>query len=171
MGRILIGISSWTEESLVKSGFYPSEIKTTEDRLQYYASNFPVVEVDATYHVLPARRNVAMWVEKTPPRFIFDIKAFSLFTQHPTPYNALPRVLRDKFGTSIPRKGNLYSHHLPQEALDELWKRYAEAVQAVYSTGKLGVVLFQFPPWFHPRGKNFDYIAEVRADYHNTSWQ
>jgi len=30
------------------------------------------------------------------------------------------------------------------------------------SAGKLGVVLFQFPPWFGPRAENRDYILEAK---------
>jgi uncharacterized protein YecE (DUF72 family) len=30
------------------------------------------------------------------------------------------------------------------------------------NAGKLGAVLFQFPPWFHPEPGNFDYISRCR---------
>ena len=30
--------------------------KTAEERLQYYASQFPLVEIDATYYALPVAR-------------------------------------------------------------------------------------------------------------------
>ena len=36
--------------------FYPPDAGTAEDRLIYYANQFPIVEVDATYYALPARR-------------------------------------------------------------------------------------------------------------------
>ena len=52
MGDILLGTASWTETTLIKSGrFYPPEVKTPEDRLRFYASQFPVVEVDKKYRV------------------------------------------------------------------------------------------------------------------------
>ena len=55
--RILVGTASWTDPTMTAAGvFYPSGADTAEERLQYYASRFPVVEVDATYYALPARR-------------------------------------------------------------------------------------------------------------------
>ena len=50
----------------------------------------------------------------------------------------------------------------------ELWRRYAEAIEPLHSAGKLGVVLFQFPPWFYPTGESRDYILscqEKLGDY------
>ena len=35
--------------------FYPAGADTAEERLRYYASQFPLVEVDATYYALPCR--------------------------------------------------------------------------------------------------------------------
>ena len=51
-------------------------------RLRYYAQVFPIVEVDATYYA-PSEQNARLWVERTPPGFVFNIKAFGLLTQHP----------------------------------------------------------------------------------------
>ncbi len=65
MGEILIGTASWTDKSLVESGrFYPPGVKTAEERLRYYASQFPLVEVDSAYYALPSERNAALWVER-----------------------------------------------------------------------------------------------------------
>ena len=50
MSRILVGTTSWTEKTLVESGrFYPPDVHTAEERLRFYASQFPVVEVDSSY--------------------------------------------------------------------------------------------------------------------------
>lgn len=41
--NILVGTASWTDATLVKSGrFYPADAKTPEQRLRFYASQFPV---------------------------------------------------------------------------------------------------------------------------------
>jgi uncharacterized protein YecE (DUF72 family) len=78
---ILVGTASWTDKSLIDSGlFYPPEARTSEERLRYYASQFPVVEVDSSYYAMPSERNAALWVERTPEGFRFDIKAFRLLT-------------------------------------------------------------------------------------------
>ena len=85
MGRIRVGISSWTEPTLVKSGWYPSDATTAEDRLRYYASKFPIVEIDSTFYAIPNARTAQLWVERTPKDFTFNAKAYALLTQHPTP--------------------------------------------------------------------------------------
>jgi hypothetical protein len=56
-GTIRIGTASWTDPTMTAAGvFYPSGADSAEERLQYYASRFPLVEVDATYYSLPSRR-------------------------------------------------------------------------------------------------------------------
>ena len=51
---ILVGTASWTDKSLIESGkFYPSSAKDAETRLKYYASQFPMVEVDSSYYAMP----------------------------------------------------------------------------------------------------------------------
>src|SRR5436305_13295275 len=91
-GRILVGTASWADKSLIDSGkFYPATVKTTEARLQYYASTFPLVEVDSTYYAMPAERVTGLWVDRTPESFPVDIKSFALFTHHPTPPRSLPK--------------------------------------------------------------------------------
>ena len=68
-GRILIGTSSWTDPTLVKDGnFYPPGTTSAEARLKFYASRFPLVEVDSTYYYPPSEKNSVLWIERTPPR-------------------------------------------------------------------------------------------------------
>ncbi|MER7623078.1 DUF72 domain-containing protein [Streptomyces sp. NPDC126503] len=137
MGEMLIGTCSWTDKALVSSGWYPSGRRDPEGRLRYYAERFPVVEVDAGYYALPSVRNSVLWSERTPPGFRFDVKAFSLLTGHPTRRAALPADLRD--------------HDLRDpELLDEVWHRFGAALRPLGESGRLGAVLFQFPPWFRP---------------------
>jgi uncharacterized protein YecE (DUF72 family) len=179
MGRIRVGISSWAEPELLRSDFYPAEIKTPEARLSYYSSRFPIAEIDSSYHFFPTQRNLALWLENTPDGFIFNVKIFSLFTQHPTAFTSLPRTIREKYANQIQAKGNVYLHHLPESAVDELWKISISSVELFRKAKRLGVVLFQFPPWFHPEPKNFDYIDscqeklypyQVAVEFQAGSW-
>lgn len=119
---------------------------TAEERLRFYASQFPVVEVDSSYDGLPSSRNASLCAERTPDGFVFDIKAFRLLTQHQTPPGALPEDSRESLAPAA--KQNLYYKDMPVEVLDELWARFRSALNPLRSTGKLGVVLFQFAPWF-----------------------
>lgn len=73
---IRVGTASWTDPTLTKdSDWYPTRSMSAEGRLRYYASIFPVVEVDATYYHPPTRDLAALWIERTPQDFRFDIKA------------------------------------------------------------------------------------------------
>lgn len=144
---IAVGTSSWTDPTLLASGWYPPEAKKNPTtRLRYYASRFPLVEVDATYYAPPSERNAALWAERTPPEFTFNVKAFSLMTHHPTPVKALPVSMRDAAGGAE----RIYQKDLPPAVIDEMFEMFASALMPLHSAGKLGCVLFQFPEWFGP---------------------
>ena len=81
---VRIGTASWTDPTMTAPGvFYPPDAGTAEERLVYYANQFPIVEVDSTYYALPARRTGELWLERTPPDFTFDIMAHALMTGQP----------------------------------------------------------------------------------------
>ena len=161
--RILAGTCSWADKSLVDCGrFYPPKLKTPEERLRYYAEQFPLVEVDSTYYGLPSERNSALWVERTPPVFTFDVKGFRLMTQHPTPPSALPKDLRESLPAPLQAKKNLYPRDLPARVIDEVWQRFESALLPLDSAGKLGVVVLQFPPWFLPGAESRDHLLEAK---------
>ena len=161
MGRVLVGITGWTEPTLIKeSDFYPPDSKTPEDRLRFYASQFPIVEVDATYYSPPNERNSVLWIERTPPHFTFNVKAYSMLTQHPTRTDRLYKDLRESLPPELAEKRNLYPDKLPADVVDEVWQRFHDALMPLHSAGKLGAVLFQFPPWFVISRRNKAYIEE-----------
>jgi len=166
MSQILIGTSSWADRSLVESGlFYPPEIKTAAERLSYYAGRFPIAEIDSSYHYFPTRQNLSLWLDNTPPGFVFDIRAFSLFTGHPTPPRALPGSIREEHEELANHKGNLYLHHLSRAIVDQLWGIFASYASEIESAGKLGVILFQFPPWFRRSKENLEYLTACRERF------
>ena len=158
MGEILVGTASWTDKTLLATDWYPKDAKTPEKRLAHYASQFPVVEVDASYYALPSEKNSALWVERTPKHFTFDIKAFSLMTQHPALVKALPKDIRDLAPAS---KTRVYPKDLPPKAIDKVFDMFASALMPLHSAGKLGYVLFQFPEWFVPGDASRAYIVEA----------
>ena len=163
MGQVLVGTCSWTDPTLIGSGrFYPASAKSAEDRLRFYAGEFGIVEVDSSYYAMPAEQTARLWVERTPDDFVFDIKAFRLFTEHPTPVKSLPRDVRDALPSSIGEKPSLYRRDLPAEVVSELWSRFESALLPLDSAMKLGVVLFQFPPWFHPGTRQMEYILSCK---------
>jgi uncharacterized protein YecE (DUF72 family) len=176
--NVLVGTSSWTDKSLIDSGlFYPPSAKTPEDRLRYYASRFPIVEIDSSYYGLPTEDNAQRWVERTPPHFVFNIKGYRLFTRHQTPVVSLPADLRKALGPV--EKKNVYDHEVPEEIRRELWARFRRVLEILRDSGKLGAVHMQFAPWvaFHP--ESFDHIEYCRAmlagfdvavEFRNKTW-
>ncbi|GIJ24931.1 hypothetical protein Vqi01_00930 [Micromonospora qiuiae] len=69
MGEIRVGTASWTDRTLLDSGWYPPSADTPQRRLSHYARQFPLVEVDATYYSPPAERTARLWAERTPAPF------------------------------------------------------------------------------------------------------
>ncbi|WP_018349203.1 DUF72 domain-containing protein [Longispora albida] len=156
MGQILVGTASWTDKTLLGSGWYPESANTAEKRLAYYARNFPLVEVDATYYGPPAEQTTKLWADRTPKEFTFNIKAFSLLTGHPTKVSALYKDLRPETD-----KKNVYPKDLEPQVYEDVWSRFLSALDPLVEAGKLGAILFQFPPWFTIRKDNKQYVLEV----------
>ena len=158
---VLTGSCSWTDKTLVdEADWYPRRTMSAEERLRYYASQFPLTEIDSTYYAPPAERQVALWAERVPDGFRFDVKAYSLLTGHPTRPRSLWRDLRDELPPDVAEKRNVYPKHLTPEALDEAWRRFEAALRPLHEAGRLGAVLFQYPRWFGPRREN---RAEIEA--------
>jgi uncharacterized protein YecE (DUF72 family) len=156
--EFLVGTASWTDPTLVKSDlFYPPHIKTAEERLQFYAAQFRTVEVDSSYYALPSERNSRLWAERTPEGFIFNVKAFALLTQHAADTARLPIAIKEILPAA--QKAARRLKDPPAEVLDLAFQMFWSALQPLRDAGKLGMLLFQFPPYFTCRTSNFDYIA------------
>src|SRR5438874_5773885 len=94
---VLCGIAGWVDKSLIDSKlFYPLSVKTSGDRLRFYATQFPLVEVASSYYGIPKSENAEAWAAHTPPDFTFDVMSFSLFTNHPTKPISLPPDIREQ---------------------------------------------------------------------------
>jgi uncharacterized protein YecE (DUF72 family) len=130
MSRLLIGTSAWSDHE----GFYPSGTKPTE-QLPFYASQFPVVEVNTTYYRVPPKQMVEGWVERTPPGFIFDVKP--------------PREL-----SSTPREPR---GEAPEPDAD-VAAAFVEAIAPLADASKLGAVTFQFPPSWRNTEEHQEYL-------------
>jgi uncharacterized protein YecE (DUF72 family) len=162
---ILVGTCSWAEKTLVESGeFYPREARSSEARLRYYASCFDAVEVDSTYYAIPDQRTVWLWATRTPDAFTFHVKAYGALTGHAIDPGTLPADLRgvagSAYGKSVYVKG--------REGLLAIAQRFRETLMPLARAGKLGLMVFQFPPWFGCNSGNMDYVLfcrELTADF------
>jgi len=163
-GLILVGTASWTDPTLIKSRtFYPRGCSSAEARLRFYATRFPMVEVNSSYYALPSVANSALWAERTPAEFRFNVKAFRLFTGHQTPLEAIPLQLRQELAGRATKSGTIYYKDVPPSARDALWSIFIEALQPLKDAGKLNAVHFQFAPWLMFSRAAFDHIDECRA--------
>ncbi len=158
--RFRVGTASWTDPTLLKAGFYPPEARSAESRLRFYADHFDTVEVDSTYYALPNDRNAALWVERTPADFDFTITAFALLTQHQAETRALPPAVRELLPREALRERR-FGQPSPQ-VLDLCFEMFRKALGPLRAAGKLGCILFQFPPWFTARAGNAAYIDFCR---------
>jgi uncharacterized protein YecE (DUF72 family) len=178
-GSVRVGTASWTDPTLIKSGWYPKGATSAEARLRHYASQFPIVELDASYYYLPREDQAGLWVERTPPDFVFNVKAFSLLTGHPTRRKALPEDLLEEVAPEHRDKQRFYASHLSADGVAEVWRRFGDALLPLDSAGKLGAVLLQYPEWFTPRRSSREELRAVRerlpgyqvcVEFRNATW-
>ncbi|MEX2154415.1 MAG: DUF72 domain-containing protein [Gemmatimonadaceae bacterium] len=162
--RVFIGVASWTDPSMTAPGvFYPDGVTRPEARLRYYASRFPIVEVDSTYYAIPARRMAELWSERTPDGFRFDVKAHALMTGQPSEVNRLPKEIRDALPADLARKARIYATELPDEIRDAVWVSFLAALEPLRESGRMGAILMQYPRWVGPSRANAALIEDARA--------
>lgn len=132
MAQILVGTCAWHDHT----NFYPAGLKP-EQRLEYYARFFRVVEVDSTFYALQSPRNFTAWARKTPEGFVFNVKAYRVITRHDQ--------------TPVDR-----------EELAYIVVRFRSSLQPLKEAGKLKAVLLQFPPSFAYNQRNTSYLKWCR---------
>src|SRR5438093_9747258 len=171
---VRIGTCSWADESLSKY-FYPPQVKGAEERLRFYADRFDTVEANSTYYRLPDREMVQRWADRTPDGFVMHVKAFGVMTRHPVKVEQLPPDLRDE----APRDERGRVDRPPREFRAEIFRRFLGALEPLRSAGKLGGLLFQFPPYIVPKEASLDYLAwareqvgddEMLVEFRHRSW-
>jgi len=161
--EVRVGTCSWTDRTLLKgTDWYPKRSMSAAERLAFYSARFPVVEADSTYYGPPSRQLAEGWAERTPDGFRMNVKAYSMMTGHPTKPETLWRDIAESLEPEAATKRNVYPHHLPADAVDEVWTRFADALEPLRASGRLGSVLLQYPPWFTPKRANRDELAGAR---------
>jgi len=162
--RIRVGICSWADPALIESAaFYPRKSMSAEARLRYYASVFDTVEVNAAYYAIPDVRTTARWVERTPPGFVFNVKAYALLTGHHPRPESLPaevQALLPRAPRRTPR-GEIDAASVPPEALDATFRLYRAALEPLVAAGRLGYVLFQLAPWVRFDAARLEFLASL----------
>jgi len=176
----LLGTCSWTDPTLIDSGWYPDAVKDKPDeRLRYYAERFPLVENDASYYALPGPKQAQLWTERTPANFVMSFKAFAPMTTHPTDPKRLPKDLREALTKDVQAKKRVYPKDLPHDVQNEIFTRFWVALEPLRKAGKLGAVLLQYPDWFTISRANKEVILRARerlpddrlaVEFRNATW-
>lgn len=139
--RLKIGTSGYSYPGAPPKGwhglFYPKTRGKGFDELGYYSSFFDAVEINTTFYRPPAPGMAEAWVKKTPADFEFAVKVWQKFTHPMKLGEAAGETKRD--------------WEAPGEADVEVFKR---SIGALADSGKLGILLFQYPAGFHYTKKN-----------------
>ena len=118
MKPVHVGCSGWNYRDW-RGRVYPKGLPASR-WLEHYATLFDTVEVNSTFYRLANRDAVARWVEQTPDRFLFTLKA-------------------SRYLTHIKRLTNL----------EQGVQRFYERIEPLVGTPKMGPVLWQLPENFH----------------------
>lgn len=155
--RIYIGTSGWVYKEWAND-FYRG-LKPRE-HFAYYTTQFPTVEINATFYRLPELTMVHGWRKKAPPHFIYAVKG-SRFITHLKRLNDLgygvTRFLRriapleEKTGPMLWQLPPNFKPDLPrlEKFLQRLPKKYSHAVE------------FRHPAWFND--ETFELLARLGA--------
>ena len=114
---VRIGTCSFADEGLLKS-WYPRGVSTPTARLRHYGERFDTVEVDSPYYHLPDPAVTGRWAQRTPPEFVFHVKAHKTMTLH------------------------------EGEPSDEEFAKFRASIQPLELSGKLRGILLQYHPRF-----------------------
>ena len=154
--QVRVGTCSWADKGLIER-WYPRDRTSAEARLHYYAENFDTVEVNSSYYAIPEPETAQRWVDRTPPGFVFHVKAFGIMTGHRVLPEQLPPDLRARVERVTAR-----GYVDPDDELRRrVFERFHAALEPLRAAGKLGGILMQYPPGFAPVG---DWGARLLAD-------
>jgi uncharacterized protein YecE (DUF72 family) len=181
-----VGCASWLDRALIESRrFYPRLHMSAEARLRFYATFFDCVEVNATYYALPSPRNARLWAMRTPPGFLFHVKAYSLMTGHDPRADTLPADLAVLLSGGArrparePGRGEISRDLFPAAALDRCFELFRQGLAPLAEAGKLGYVLFQLAPWVKHGPDALAYLGSltsrlpgwaVAVEFRNETW-
>jgi uncharacterized protein YecE (DUF72 family) len=126
------------------------------------AQHSRVMEIDASSEPL-TERLVGPWVDRTPENAVFDIRAHRLLTHHAAPIEMIAPEVRDTLTPALRERRQLYAEDLPARSLDSALDRFLASIASVREFGKLGAVVFPFPPYFTPSPRALDYLEWLRG--------
>jgi uncharacterized protein YecE (DUF72 family) len=129
---VRIGVCSFADEGLLKH-WYPRGVSTPAARLGYYGERFDTVEVDSPFYHLPDPAVTGRWAQRTPPEFVFHVKAHKTMTRH------------------------------EDADQKEAFAGFRASVEPLELSGKLKGVLLQYHPSFKKSPDAKDELSQVRS--------
>lgn len=160
-----MGTGSWSERTLVhESGWYPKHTMRAAERIAFYASRFPLVEIDATARFPPTPDLARQWVERTPPGFTIDVQAWTLLTGGGALPDSLWEDLREEVRPELRERRRLYLNHLTAVGRQEAWARFRHALAPLHDAGRLGAVVLRYPAWLPPGQTGRALMTEARTE-------
>jgi uncharacterized protein YecE (DUF72 family) len=164
-GRAYVGTSGWSYKVWNKT-FYPRDVPRSR-QLEYYSTQFPSVEINATFYRLPSEGMIQDWRNKVPDRFVYAVKGSRFITHLKKLARLEPEHLRNFFGRMRPMQPliGVVLWQLPgmlhkdarrlQTFLRKLPRKYRHAVE------------FRHPSWLD--AETFDVLREHRAAHVSVS--
>jgi uncharacterized protein YecE (DUF72 family) len=129
---VRLGTCSFADEGLLKA-WYPRGVSSPKARLGYYAERFDTVEVDSPFYHLPDPAVTGRWAQRTPPEFVFHVKAHASMTHH--------------------------EEAEPERAFAE----FRASLEPLELSGKLRGILLQYHPRFVKSPEATEELSRVRA--------
>ncbi len=141
--KLRIGTSGYSYPGPPPKGwfgvFYPETKRKRFDELEYYSQFFDTVEINTTFYRPPAPGMAKAWSTKTPESFEFAVKVWQKFTH--------ARLIGEEV-----QQGKEWWEPPTQDDVD----LFLTGIEPLADSGKLGVLLFQYPPGFHFTGDNVE---------------
>jgi uncharacterized protein YecE (DUF72 family) len=134
MGKIFIGTSGYSYKDWVGPVYPPGT--TQAQYLDLYAQEFSIVELNFSYYRMPGAIMLEKMLGKTPPGFLFNIKAHKSLT-----------------------------HERDDKSLENA-KVFKDNIAPLIEAGRIGAVLFQFPYSFHYTPENRKYLDKLCREFH-----
>ncbi len=145
--------------------FYPIKSMKAEERLWWYSRFFDAVEVNSTFYAPLSAQNAVLWAKRTPPGFLFSVKAYALLTGHHLDAARLPPPLAALLPASARpnERGQIENDVFGEDAREWAFAAFREGLQPLADAGKLGYVLFQMAPWVKYGDRALEYLAGLPA--------
>lgn len=147
VGRLLVGTSGWWYKDWVDR-FYPTDLEKA-GWLEYYASRFPTVELNASFYRLPFENMLRGFSRKVPEGFVFAAKGSRSITHARRLRDTRDLVQRYYERMRLLRGLEVVLWQLPPSLKQDV--ELLESFLSLLPGSPLAVVEFRHPSWWDHR--------------------